>query len=202
MKEQSTVALSRLEIGKQRCFRVLLPIVLGGIAVCSAACGSGSAAPGVASLGSTTTTTPPAVQSQSNSSNYVDEVAYSACMRTHGVPNMPDPTSTGAFVFHGGTLNGVRGINPNSAEFMSANKDCEHLEPNGGQSTPQESEQLLAQALKYVNCLRSHGVPNMPDPTSSGQNVDISFAHTGLSPGSPRLQTAVTACRSLSLNGS
>ena len=40
---------------------------------------------------------PSGSQGASNATNYADGVAYAACMRTHGVPNMPDPNSQGNF---------------------------------------------------------------------------------------------------------
>jgi hypothetical protein len=161
----------------------------------TAACGGGSAGPGVASLGKTTTTVSSAAQSASTAANYRDAVAYAQCMRTHGVPNMPDPTSSGAFLSKRGTLNGVSGVDPNSPQFASANKTCEHLLPNGGNITPAEQQKALAQALKYVHCMRTHGVPNMPDPSTSGGGVGLILG-PGVSPSSPQFQSAQQACRS------
>lgn len=177
-------------------------LALGAVAVLVAACVNGSA-PGVARLGSTTTKTSPSSSAQTTKDEkaYVDGVKYAQCMRTHSVPNFPDPNSQGQFVSIHGVLNGQK-VDFNSSHYVSANKVCEHLLPNGGQATPAEMEALVAQALKYVHCLRAHGIPNMPDPTSSNGNVGISFAHTELSPDSPRLQAAMKTCQSLALGGS
>jgi hypothetical protein len=69
-----------------------------GIAV--AGCGGGSSSPGVAHL-STSTSGGSAASGggssspESNASTQQKMVAYAQCMRTHGVPNFPDPTSSG-----------------------------------------------------------------------------------------------------------
>jgi hypothetical protein len=117
-------------------------------------------------------------------------------MRTHGVPNMPDPTSSGQFITKAGTLNGVSGVDQSSPQYASANKACKHLLPDGGQFTPAEQQQALAKLLKYAQCMRTHGVPNMPDPTSAGRGVGLGLP-AGVDPNSPQYQSAEAACRSL-----
>ncbi len=59
-------------------------------------------------------------------------VAYSQCMRTHGVPEFPEPTE-GQLLIHASDHNGhVTGVNPRSAQFQAAQKVCGKLLPNGG----------------------------------------------------------------------
>jgi hypothetical protein len=171
---------------------------LGAAAFLLSACGGGgSGPPGVANLGSSTTTTAPAAaQGGNKATNYADAVSYAACMRTHGVPNMPDPTSNGDFLDVKGVLNGVAGVDPNSSAFQKADKACSHFLPNGGQMTPAEQQQAIAKALKFVQCMRTHGVPNMPDPKTS--NGGIAIGGPGLDPSSPTFQAAQKACRSVS----
>ena len=84
----------------------------------------------------------------------------SACMRSNGVPNFPDPNAQG--VIQGS------GIDPNSPAFQKAMQTCQKLTPNGGKPTPAQQAQAKAQALKMSECMRSHGVSNFPDPGSSG----------------------------------
>jgi hypothetical protein len=60
-------------------------------------------------------------------------------------------------------------------------------------------------ALAYVDCMRSHGVSNFPDPTSDGQiNVKFAFggkdgapASSGIDRMSPRYISADQTCRHL-----
>lgn len=60
-------------------------------------------------------------------------------------------------------------------------------------------------ALAYVDCMRSHGVSNFPDPTSDGQ-IDVKFAYggkdgapasSGIDRMSPRYISADQTCRHL-----
>jgi hypothetical protein len=50
------------------------------------------------------------------------------------------------------------------------------------------------QTLAYSRCMRSHGVPNFPDPDSSG-NLPASTKQIGVS--NPRFDAAQAACRHL-----
>ena len=93
-------------------------------------------------------------------------VAYSHCMRSHGLPNYPDPSSSNTMP------NGLPKVSPqllgvSSSQFQAAQTSCRHLLPNGGQSPRSASQQLLSDGLKFARCMRSHAVPNWPDPTRS-----------------------------------
>jgi len=193
-------APSPLRRGLRR--RLGLLVVLAGLVLAASACGGGgSASPGVASLGSATTTmAPAAAQGGNKATDYADAVAYAACMRTHGTPNMPDPNSEGNFLFKGGKVNGQSGVEPGSPTYQKADKACSHLLPNGGQMTPAEQQQALATTLKFVQCMRTHGVPNMPDPTTSNGGIELR-GPAGLGPNSPTFQAAMKACRSLAPGG-
>jgi hypothetical protein len=184
---------------RRRRVRSVTPFAaLVGLVLVAAACGGGSASPGVASLGPTTTTTSPAgAQRGSNATNYADAVSYSQCMRTHGVPNMPDPNSQGNFLFQSGKVNGQSGINPGSSLYVKADRTCSHLLPNGGQMTPAEQQQALAKTLKFVQCMRTHGLPNMADPTTRNGGITLRVP-AGEGPNSPKFQAAQKACQSLS----
>jgi hypothetical protein len=171
-----------------------LPLALVGIAVVAAACGTASNSPDAASLGATTTTAAPAVGG-TKSSDYAAAVSYAQCMRTHGVPHFPDPTSNGDFISNKGVLNG-QPIKIGSSQYQDANKACSHLLPNGGEMTPAEEQQALTKALKFVQCMRTHGVPNMPDPKAL--NGGIAIGGRGVDPNSPQFQAAQKACRSVS----
>ncbi len=134
-----------------------LPIaaVLAALAILPAACGGGAASPGVASLGSTTSTTAPAAgppttngapdgnsgagagSQQSTMSVGGITVDFARCMRTHGIPNFPDPNGQGQV-----TMNGV---DPQSASFEAAQRACAKYSPGGGKSpSPAQQQQMLA----------------------------------------------------------
>jgi hypothetical protein len=89
-------------------------------------------------------------------------IRYSDCMRTHGIPNFPDPSSNGSI-----QLSSSSGINPASPAFEAAQKDCHGDLPFGGQGRPGTSEQRKVQLLKLAQCMRQHGFTTFPDPTSA-----------------------------------
>ncbi len=123
-------------------------------------------------------------------------------MRTHGVPEFPEPTE-GKLLVHSSDHNGhVTGVNPESAQFQAAQKACGKLAPNGGKA-PSAAEQTKMQesALNFSKCMRSHGVPNFPDPefSHSGGGVGIRIGGrkgSGIEPNSPQFKAAQKTCQS------
>jgi hypothetical protein len=162
---------------------------LVGLSLLVSACG-GSPGGQVAQLGSTPTQS--GFGSSSNrsagSTPVNDAVAFSHCMRAHGVLNYPDPTSGGGLVKESPQQLGVSG-----SRFQTASGDCEHLLPNGGAGpTPAEMAQVRAQSLEFSQCVRAHGVANFPDPASDGRIPDP--ATVGINQGSPKFEAANQAC--------
>jgi hypothetical protein len=108
-------------------------------------------------------------------------------MRTHGVPDYPDPNASGLIAI-------PSTMNPNSSQFQTANTACQHLQPGGGTS-PAQAQQNLALEVRLSQCMRTHGVPDFPDPSANGQ-----AASGALSKGeqqSPQFQAALRTCESL-----
>ncbi len=89
-------------------------------------------------------------------------LAFSACMRSHGVPNFPDPSSSGGGLNIGGT-----GINPFSPSFKTAQAACHKVLPGGGPGSHPASEQQKQQQVALAECMRRNGVSRFPDPTST-----------------------------------
>ena len=118
-------------------------------------------------------------------------------MRSHGVPNFPDPTSDGQINvnFASGGKDGApgsSGIDRMSPQYISADQTCRHLLP-GGVPTPAQDQQALAKGLKFAQCMRSHGVPNFPDPSTAG----VVHLGAGVDMSSPQFQDAQKVCQSL-----
>jgi hypothetical protein len=180
-------------------------VVLASVALLVAGCG-GSSSPGVAHLSSSTSGSSAANGAgksstpESGASTQQKMVAYSQCMRSHGVPEFPEPTE-GRLLIHGSNHNGhATGVNPQSSQFQAAQKLCGKLLPNGG--APSAAEQAKAQegALKFSQCMRTHGVPNFPDPTFSGGGVRLKLkagGANGIDPNSPQFTAAQKACQSI-----
>jgi hypothetical protein len=116
------------------------------------------------------------------------QLAFAQCMRTHGVPDFPDPDTSGAF--NKVTLNQLATGDP---RFQTAQNSCLHLIPNAGSVPNQaQAQQSAAQALSFSQCVRTHGVTNFPDPDRSGRIPDP--ASVGIDQGSPQFQAANQAC--------
>jgi hypothetical protein len=172
-------------------------VALACVAALVAGCG-GSSSPGVAHLasgkGASNAADPSSGSSSSGSSAERQQkmVAFTQCMRAHGVAEFPDP-SEGHILFHPG---GAGGLHPDSPQFQAAAKTCRKLLPNGGEPTPQQRAEIQERALKFSDCMRSHGLPNFPTPTFEGGGVRLGLkAHTGVDPRSPQFQAAQKACR-------
>ncbi len=185
-------------------------VVLASAALFAAAGCGGSSSPSVAHLSSNTSST---ADASSASSSPASEgglpsqqklVAYSQCMRSHGVPEFPEPTE-GHLLIRSSDHNGhVTGINPQSSQFQAAQKACAKLAPNGGQPpSPAEQAKMQEKALQFSQCMRTHGVPNFPDPEfHSGGGIGIRIggkkgAPGAIDPNSPQFQNAQKACQSI-----
>lgn len=166
-----------------------LGLALVGVGLLAAACGSGPASMGVASLGSTSTTSASGVASGSTGGTGVStsaQLQYAECMQTHGVPNWPEPGP--------GAVAAMRKADFSTPQFKAALKTCRAEVPQVGEtpSTPLP-QKVLAEALKYTQCMRSHGVPNWPEPTSTYYVAPPS----GSEATSPAVQRAARACHAL-----
>ena len=167
------------------------------------ACGGGSPGAGVASLGTSGSTTSSAgaragsssatrrTRATSAAAMEKDALEFSKCMRTHGVPEFPDPENGGRFVF-----NVTGGPNPDSPEFKAAQDACRRYMPDGGNPTPEQSSKDKAQLLDLAKCMRSHGVTGFPDPTSRANGGwGFTITQTSLHVTSPTYQEAAQACQ-------
>jgi hypothetical protein len=154
-----------------------------GLAVLASGCG-GSNGPGVAGSGSSTSNQTPG--STASSGGLAGQfVAYARCMRRDGVPDFPDPTTSG-----GVGIILPSGLDPNSPAFKAASQTCRALAPAAHPTTV--SAQKLAAEVKMARCMRAHGLPSFPDPNSQGE-----FDRSKFGESSPAFQTASRACKSL-----
>lgn len=139
-----------------------------------AACGSTSGVGGTGTVAGTNAASP---------------LKYANCMRSHGVPNFPDPDADGGFA-----ITASSALNPQSPTFAQAARTCAKDFPGGGRPIhlpTRVRERLLAMA----QCMRAHGVPNFPDPTFGNGGVGLKLAGAGrLDPNSPAFQTAARTC--------
>ncbi len=67
---------------------------------------------------------------------------------------------------------------------------------------PDRALGLPDHALAFVNCMRTHGEPNMPEPVVDGNSVHITIkVGSGVDPASPRFAAAFKACKYLTRPG-
>ncbi len=116
------------------------------------------------------------------------------CMRSHGVPNFPDPRATGGLVI-------PSNINPNAPAFVSAQQQCNRLVPAAAGPGSALSESRKLGFLKLAKCIRGHGLPNFPDPTTKPSPASGGNAVGGggvflviPDPSSPAFKHAASAC--------
>jgi hypothetical protein len=158
-----------------RCRRPLIPtsvIAVAAVSLLAAGCGGGS---------STTAATP--------QNGLVTLVAYSHCMRSHGLPNFPDPTSSEGIP--------KDKIPVSSPQFLVAQSACQHLMPASGlgpQETTQQTRTRVADALAFARCMRTRGFASFPDPTNQGQLTPEMVTAAGIDLHQPELLRAGLAC--------
>jgi len=174
--------------GRDRIRRAgLLAVALAVAGVLVAGCSGGSADPGVAGVSSATPS--PSQSATVSGEAEAEALQYAACMRSHGVPDFPDPTVQNGSV--GFSITAGDGVDQNSPQYQSARQACSSLRGGG---TANSGSGNLAKELKFAQCMRSHGVPDFPDPNKNG-----GFSGTStVNPSSPTFQKAQSTCMQLS----
>ena len=161
-----------------------------------AACGGGPSTPGVAT-GSTTTTS----RSAGGATHATGLLAYSSCMRSHGVLNFPDPSGSGGIPKQG-VISAEGAVS--STQATVAQNACAHLLPAGGSLSGHASQTVTVQDQQYylnaVACMRAHGITNFPDPVFSGGGVSFTQP-PGIDTSSPQFIQANQVCRRLIPDG-
>jgi len=159
-------------------------IIAAALALLTAACGASHASAGGSSSPGGPATPPSAV-------------AYTDCVRSHGIANFPDPPSGGGLAKASAQQLGV-----SSSRLQAAQRACQHLIPATGGTIQQQEQQcfpnsdcppgvvreLLNVMLRFARCMRTHGIPNFPDPTTdpqgqpffnvSAQGISDSMSHS------------------------
>ena len=144
------------------------------------------------------------------SANSPSAVAFSHCIRSHGVPNYPDPSSNGE-----PPKTSPQQLGVSSSRLQAAQRACQHLLPNT-ESIQQQTQQcmltgdcpqalvrqILTAELRFARCMRSHGVANWPDPTiGPGGRPSFDISAHGLDPHhSPQINTKMGECERLTGN--
>jgi len=126
-------------------------------------------------------------------------------MRSHGVPNYPDPSTSGGIPKATAQQLGV-----SDSQYHAAQTACQHLIPGTGSTAEQQQEGQCAQAgncsqavvqqwmsglLTLARCLRSHGEPNWPDPIIDSQGIPhFDYSQAGIDHRSRQVWSQVSEC--------
>jgi hypothetical protein len=172
--------------------RTTWQLAVGGLALSAmmlAACSSGTAAPPVAHLAGSSG----ASASPSDALHLAGQ-----CLRQHGLPNVPDPVvaTDGAAKGQGILDKSALKANPDtvvSQAITACTAALAQADIAFGPGSSSISQQELQARLAVARCIRSHGVPNFPDPNPTTGEVT---PPPGLSKTSPSILAAIRACPS------
>ena len=131
--------------------------VMAATALLTAAC---SASPSSAGSGGS--------PNAGGSASHPSALAFSSCMRSHGVPNFPDPPPSFNGKFPGSS---PQQLGVSESRIRAASEACQDLLP--AEQAPLITARDQQDYLKGAACMRSHGITNFPDPVFSGGSVNF-----------------------------
>ncbi|MDE3132514.1 MAG: hypothetical protein KGL15_00445 [Acidobacteriota bacterium] len=113
---------------------------------------------------------------------------FARCMHSHGVNGLPSPVAAPAAFKHSFTTT--------TPVYRQALGSCQRLIPGqqndrGGAA---HSRRQIDGMLAFARCLRGHGFPRFPDPTSSGDLTHQMLAQAGIDLQQPAVVRAADAC--------
>jgi hypothetical protein len=123
-------------------FRALALVGMTGLTLAASACGGSSDANGSGS---------------SSASDSRDPMAWSACMRSHGVPTFPDPDGRGRIQI-------PSSIDDRLPTVRAAYRACRNLASSESSLTGQGDVMHQDLLPAFTRCMRSHGAPEFPRP--------------------------------------
>ena len=164
----------------------MLAAAAATVTLLAAACGGGSS--------SSSTAGPPTLSALTDQA-----LAYSKCMRAHGIPNFPDPNVQDSAHAKGVGFS-LSNIDTHSAQFTSAAKLCQK-QTGFGHISAAQLQAAMNNMLKVAECMRSHGIANFPDPFENSHQIGFNLNGTGIDMNSARFKAAQTACRPLMPGG-
>jgi hypothetical protein len=122
---------------------------------------------------------------------------YANCVRSHGVPNFPDPNGHGEFRIQPVQDNGVTtpDLMAGSPAFQAAERVCGSFGSAGRQVTATQEKQEFQLTLKAAECIRANGVPDYPDPKWLDGSIDGNYNPSdNIDPDSPAFLKAAKKC--------
>jgi hypothetical protein len=164
----------------QRAQAAAVITILATAALLTAACGGSSSS----STGSGAS--PDAARSATSPSG----VAFARCVRSHGIPNFPDPIdSSGHF-----SKTALRQLGVSDSRLRTVEDACQSLLPAGPAPLTAQDQQDY---LRAAACMRAHGVTSFPDPVFSSGSVSFPTPPAGFNTSSPQFVQARQICQRL-----
>jgi hypothetical protein len=162
--------------------RVIAATAAVGLTLLAAACGSS-----------------PSTASADAASSASTGVAFTQCMRSHGIPDYPAPQSGGQMQ----KITSGQQVGVSDSVLQSAEAACQSLWPYQALTQPQQ-QQELTEYLKFAQCMRAQGLPKFPDPTASQGRVVfvINAAQDGFDPHSAPVLAKAHKCEDVLPKGS
>jgi hypothetical protein len=153
---------------------------VAAFALLAAGCGGGGGSP-AAATGASVATVAATVQNGA--------LAFARCLRSHGLPDWPDPTSGGAFDKSqlrqlGYSVSRVRAVEDGP---------CKNLLNSGAPPTYTITPADRADYLDAAACMRAHGFSDFPDPTFRDNNVETNIP-SSIDQDSSRFKSAAETC--------
>src|ERR1700735_1872015 len=161
--------------------------------------GACSGSPSRAGAGGSPTRGGPASSPGAGGSANAPLVAFSRSVRSHRVANFPDPQAGAS----NAKFPSAQQLRVSSSQLSAAETACQRLLPVGvdDQFPQAEVPLLLRGMLPFSSCMRSHGVPNFPDPAVDSEGrpifplsthgISLAYSH------SQQFSAAVAKCQNL-----
>jgi hypothetical protein len=118
------------------------------------------------------------------------------CLRTHGYPQIADPT----FLANGDLSFGTQGLQVKNAVQAVGRTACraQFAAVKGPAANPPPTADELHKMVLFSRCMREHGIPDWPDPRADGTYpLDQRLVQVG----KRGILTQLVACRSIDPGG-
>lgn len=169
--------------------------VTAGLALLTAACaGSTSSSGGTSATGGTSS----AAAGGASSAYISDKVSLARCLRAHGLPNYPDPNAEGQ------EPPDTKQMLRNNPRTQGALRACSRWANRINNDVAAQNQAIRVEYLRFAACMRSHGLPEFPDPTYAEGRVEfvLSASKDGFDPHSPQVLAKAHECESVLPPGS
>ncbi len=119
---------------------------------------------------------------------------FAQCLRSHGLPDLPDPQVSGGELTWGSDNQAVKdGLSGSQAAQDACRPILDRL-PATAHHGASYSAADIQHLIQFAQCLRQHGVPEWPDPKADG-TFPLRGTPLEREGKSPRMQAAIQACQ-------